>query len=517
MWLNNPRRPQEACGTSGMKAALNGGLNLSILDGWWDECFDGENGWAISSAEHEEDLERRDEVEAGSLFELLERQVVPLFYERWQGPVPRRWVQRMKRSLVTLGPFVTAARMVRDYTEQLYEPTARGRRRPRRRRLRPAPATLAALEGSGCVAGWPGVHVDHLDLDRVGRRARHRAHGRGGRVARRPRRPATSRCSSSTAPSARAASSPRSPIVPMEPAGAADDGHLRYTGRFTCEQAGRYGVTVRVVPPHADLVTPVELGLIAWASDLRRSAAWAARAEVGLAGAVLEEGLHADGGVVGAEAVGEQLLLEVEAAGERAVEARGRWPAWRAPGPRPRRRRSWAARASARSWSSSGGTTSSTRPIASASVGADLAAGEDEVLGPGRADEAGQALRAAAAGDDAEQDLRLAELGLLAGDPEVAGQGQLAAAAEGEAADARRSWRGGCGHRVEGPVGSGRRARGPRRGVITCVGSPAELGDLGAGREEPIAAGDHHRAGRVVLQVEGGRLELAAAAPSTAR
>ena len=76
-----------------MKAALNGGLNLSILDGWWDECFDGENGWAISSAEHVEDLERRDEVEAGSLFELLERQVVPLFYERWQGPVPRRWVQ----------------------------------------------------------------------------------------------------------------------------------------------------------------------------------------------------------------------------------------------------------------------------------------------------------------------------------------------------------------------------------------------------------------------------------------
>ncbi len=124
VWLNNPRRPQEACGTSGMKAVLNGGLNLSILDGWWDEAFDGENGWAISSAEHVEDLERRDEVEAGSLFELLERQVVPLFYERWQGPVPRRWVKRVKRSLITLGPFVIAARMVRDYTEQLYEPTA---------------------------------------------------------------------------------------------------------------------------------------------------------------------------------------------------------------------------------------------------------------------------------------------------------------------------------------------------------------------------------------------------------
>src|SRR3546814_8152279 len=78
----------------------------------------------ISSAEHVDDLDRRDELEAGSLFDLLERQVVPSFYERWQGPVPRRWVKRMRRSLTTLGPFVIASRMVRDYTEQLYEPAA---------------------------------------------------------------------------------------------------------------------------------------------------------------------------------------------------------------------------------------------------------------------------------------------------------------------------------------------------------------------------------------------------------
>ena len=185
VWLNNPRRPQEACGTSGMKAALNGGLNLSILDGWWDEGFDGENGWAISSAEHLDDLERRDEVEAGSLFELLERQVVPLFYERWQGPVPRRWVQRVKHSLVTLGPFVTAARMVRDYTEQLYEPTAAQGDKLRAdgyaaaRRLAEWKATVDAA--------WPGVHVDHVELDDSLADARHRA-GRGGdRRAGRPR------------------------------------------------------------------------------------------------------------------------------------------------------------------------------------------------------------------------------------------------------------------------------------------------------------------------------------------
>src|SRR4051794_7545106 len=89
VWLNNPRRPLEACGTSGEKAALNGALNCSILDGWWDEMYDGENGWAIASAEGYDDLARRDEGEAESLFDLLERQIVPLFYDRFEGPVPR--------------------------------------------------------------------------------------------------------------------------------------------------------------------------------------------------------------------------------------------------------------------------------------------------------------------------------------------------------------------------------------------------------------------------------------------
>src|SRR5688572_6003867 len=125
VWMNTPRRPLEACGTSGMKAAINGSLNCSILDGWWDEMFNGENGWAISSAETYEDLAKRDEVEAESLFDLLERQIVPLFYDRYGGPVPRRWVRRVKASLRSLGPQGSASRMVRDYVEEMYEPAAR--------------------------------------------------------------------------------------------------------------------------------------------------------------------------------------------------------------------------------------------------------------------------------------------------------------------------------------------------------------------------------------------------------
>ena len=150
VWINTPRRPWEACGTSGMKVLVNGGINLSELDGWWAEAYTPEVGWALGDGQEHGDDPAWDAAEAEALYDLLEREVIPEFYTRDESGIPTAWVKRMRESMARLTPRFSANRTVREYTEQHYLPAAAAYRERdcQQRRNRQANGRLAARSGT---------------------------------------------------------------------------------------------------------------------------------------------------------------------------------------------------------------------------------------------------------------------------------------------------------------------------------------------------------------------------------
>ncbi len=166
VWLNTPRRPLEASGTSGMKAAVNGVLNASVLDGWWAEAYAGDNGFGIGHGEEYADAEYGDRVEAEALYRLLEDEIVPLFYDRDEAGLPRGWVRRMKRSIATASAFFNTGRMVEEYATRLYDPAARRFDAMTEGGLARARA-VCAWKGR-VAAAWPAVRIESV-LDQAPR------------------------------------------------------------------------------------------------------------------------------------------------------------------------------------------------------------------------------------------------------------------------------------------------------------------------------------------------------------
>jgi starch phosphorylase len=125
IWLNTPRRPREASGTSGMKAAMNGAMNLSVCDGWWPEAYNGRNGWMIGDDREFDNHEMQDYEDSASFYDILEHQVIPLYYENRERGLPPEWVAMMKESMATIIPAFNSVRMVEDYLRDAYMPIAR--------------------------------------------------------------------------------------------------------------------------------------------------------------------------------------------------------------------------------------------------------------------------------------------------------------------------------------------------------------------------------------------------------
>jgi glycogen phosphorylase len=262
VWLNNPRRPLEASGTSGMKVCCNGGINMSVLDGWWVEGYMQNNGWAIGAGEEYTDLTYQDDVESRAIYDLLEQEVVPLFYTRSSDGLPRGWIRMMKQSISTCCPVFNTNRMVQDYIEKCYRPSAKRHNILLGNGLKNA-VELAQWRRR-LAQGWQQIKVEAVESNgadpmQVGKELDVKArvnlggfspddvevqlfHGQVDSLGDIP--------------------SPRT--VTMSHNGTHEGNAWVFQGRIQCRASGQHGFAVRVLPRHANLSSPFEPGLVTW-------------------------------------------------------------------------------------------------------------------------------------------------------------------------------------------------------------------------------------------------------------
>jgi glycogen phosphorylase len=262
VWLNNPQRKQEASGTSGMKATANGALNMSIPDGWWCEGFDGENGWNIGQGEDYDDHEYQDRVESEDIYEMLENEIIPMFYSRGTDGLPREWIRRMKHAMRTICPVFNTNRMVQEYTELHYLPLAARQREfqsddfarirelsawKQRVRERWGKIRVLKVEGDTTDAISVGgqlpisaeVHLGDLSPEDVAIEIFFGQTDHLGQV-------------------------PAGRPVRMAHVNDLGNGNHAFRGALVPEVTGRHGFSIRVLPDHRDLVSCTEMAMVIW-------------------------------------------------------------------------------------------------------------------------------------------------------------------------------------------------------------------------------------------------------------
>jgi starch phosphorylase len=262
IWLNTPLRPFEACGTSGMKAACNGVLNFSVLDGWWDEAFDLKNGWAIGNREVYSDKEYQDEVESKAIYSILEKDIIPLFYQRGSDGLPREWIRMMKHSLVTIASRYNTNRMVKEYFNRFYKPASENFGRLSADGFGPARELVAWKER--LRAEFANVRIEEIAADTA------RTYKSGERL----RVHAVLFLGQLAAEEVRVDAFygnivgedvlQNSALAQLGEVEKLADGRFRFGGDIPCSRTGSFGFKLRVTPSHPLMLDPYEMGLVLW-------------------------------------------------------------------------------------------------------------------------------------------------------------------------------------------------------------------------------------------------------------
>ncbi|MEY2539042.1 MAG: glycogen phosphorylase [Verrucomicrobiota bacterium] len=263
LWLNHPLRPLEASGTSGMKMTPNGGLNLSVLDGWWCEGYNGNNGWAIGSDIRNGTVEFQNEVDAGSLYQLLENQIIPLYYAKPDGKLPLAWLQLMRESIRSVTPIFNTHRMVKEYTERLYIPAAKSHADFLREQC--AAATELSQWKSKIRKDWAQVRIYDVQVANKDRQsiAVGESLQLSARVHLGPVDPKHVRVEAYHGESENGGI--KNPgITVLAESNQNGDGSYIYQGAVPASESGAYGFSIRVVPTHPHLMQDHELRLITW-------------------------------------------------------------------------------------------------------------------------------------------------------------------------------------------------------------------------------------------------------------